>query len=109
MAAGNSYCLGIKSNDFFLKDNKKAFILWLNVPKVTAYGCSEDKFRKVISILAETGTLPPEYKPHPLKSNYKGCMECHITSDWLLVWKQNDKELILILTDTGTHSDIFGW
>ena len=40
---------------------------------------------------------------------YKGCMECHITSDWLLVWKQNDKELILILTDTGTHSDIFGW
>mgnify|MGYP000717648241 CR=1 FL=1 len=31
------------------------------------------------------------------------------TSDWLLVWKQNDKELILILTDTGTHSDIFGW
>ena len=37
MAAGNSYCLGIKSNDFFLKDNKKAFILWLNAPKVTAY------------------------------------------------------------------------
>ena len=37
MAAGNSYSLGIKSNDFFLKDNKKAFILWLNVPKVTAY------------------------------------------------------------------------
>ena len=34
-------------------------------------GCSEDKFRKVISILSETGTLPPEYKPHPLKSNYK--------------------------------------
>ena len=43
-------------------------------------GCSEDKFRKVISILSETGTLPPEYKPHPLKSNYKGCMECHITA-----------------------------
>ena len=37
MAAGYCYCLGIKSNVFFLKDNKKAFILWLNVPKVTAY------------------------------------------------------------------------
>jgi hypothetical protein len=37
MAAGYCYCLGTKSNDFFLKDNKKAFILWLNVPKVTAY------------------------------------------------------------------------
>jgi len=33
--------LGIKSNDFFLKDNKKAFILWLNVPKVTAYLCKK--------------------------------------------------------------------
>ena len=37
MTAGNSYFLGINSNDFFLKDNKKAFILWLNVTKVTAY------------------------------------------------------------------------
>ena len=37
MAAGYCYCLGINSNDFFLKDNKKAFILGLNVPKVTAY------------------------------------------------------------------------
>ena len=34
----DSYCLGIKSNDFFLKkNNEKAFILWFNVPKVTAY------------------------------------------------------------------------
>lgn len=39
MAAGYCYCLGIKSNAFFLKDNKKVFILWLNVPKVTAYNC----------------------------------------------------------------------
>jgi len=37
MAAGDCYCLGINSNGFFLKDNKKAFILGLNVPKVTAY------------------------------------------------------------------------
>ena len=43
MAACYCYCLGIKSNDFFLKDNKKAFILWLNVPKVTAYS---EWFRK---------------------------------------------------------------
>ena len=37
MAAGNSTFLGINSNDSFLRDNKKAFILWLNVPKVPAY------------------------------------------------------------------------
>lgn len=35
MVAGNSYILDIDSNDFFLKDNKKAFTLWLKVPKVT--------------------------------------------------------------------------
>ena len=37
MAAGYCYFLGINSNAFFLKDNKKTFILGLNVPKVTAY------------------------------------------------------------------------
>ena len=37
MAAGYCYCLGINSNAFFLNDYKKAFILGLNVPKVTAY------------------------------------------------------------------------
>ena len=34
-------------------------------------------------------------------------MECHIQPDWLLVWLQNDNELTLLLTDTGTHSDLF--
>ena len=72
-------------------------------------GCDEELFRTAITILAETGSLPKEYKPHPLKGNYKGCMECHLTPDWLLVWKQNDKELVLLLVDTGTHQDIFGW
>ena len=58
MAAGNSYCLGIKSNDFFLKDNKKAFILWLNVPKVTAYilfrrlDCVDDVMEYTVSEFA---------------------------------------------------------
>ena len=46
MAAGYCYGLGIKSNDFFLKDNKKAFILWLNVPKVTAYPQRRGIFQK---------------------------------------------------------------
>ena len=36
-----------------------------------------------------------------------GCWECHITSDWLLIWQQDDKQLRLILVDTGSHSDLF--
>jgi len=70
-------------------------------------GLDENIFVEAISILAETGTLPPQYKPHPLHGRYEGCMECHLQPDWLLVWQQNDKELILILIDTGTHSDLF--
>lgn len=34
-------------------------------------------------------------------------LECHIQSDWLLIWQQNDEELILLFTNTGTHSDLF--
>ena len=71
-------------------------------------GCKQNDFRKVLSILAECGSLPPEYRPHKLKGKYKECWECHINPDWLLVWEQYDTELILILADTGTHSDLFG-
>jgi len=35
-------------------------------------------------------------------------MECHISPDWLLLWKQNENDLILVLTNTGTHSDLLG-
>jgi mRNA interferase YafQ len=62
---------------------------------------------KVIDTLQETGTLPSKDKPHKLTGNFKGCWECHIKPDWLLIWKQNDKELILLFLDTGTHSDLF--
>lgn len=71
-------------------------------------GYDQNIFKKAISILSETGSLPDRYRPHRLHGNYEGFWECHLQSDWLLVWMQNDQELILILTDIGTHSDIFG-
>lgn len=63
--------------------------------------------KEVVKLLAKSGRLPQKYKPHKLKGNYEGLWECHIKPDWLLVWKQNDQELILLLTNTGTHSDLF--
>jgi len=62
-----------------------------------------------VEILATEGRLPEEYKPHPLRGNYQGFMECHIQPDWLLVWKQENNNLTLLLTNTGSHSYIFGW
>lgn len=62
---------------------------------------------KVITMLAEDQQLPAEYRDHNLSGDYKGCRECHIAPDWLLVYEIQKKELILYLTRTGTHSDIF--
>jgi len=70
-------------------------------------GLDMQALHQVIRLLAETGTLPQEYRPHMLAGTHKNIWECHIKPDWLLLWKQNDEELILIMTNTGTHSDIF--
>ena len=62
---------------------------------------------KAVEILSQTGALPPTYRPHKLSGTYEGCWECHIKGDWLLIWEQNDAELYLLFTGTGTHSDLF--
>lgn len=64
-------------------------------------------FTDTLDLLQATGTLPPEYKAHRLIGDYAGCWECHMQPDWLLVWRQNDQELELVLIDTRTHSDLF--
>lgn len=61
----------------------------------------------VVDVLAEGKELPEKYRDHNLTGNYKGCRECHITPDWLLIYEVADKELILYLTRTGSHSDLF--
>ncbi|WP_353079530.1 type II toxin-antitoxin system YafQ family toxin [Flavobacterium sp.] len=70
-------------------------------------GYNMELIQKVISILSNTGKLPEKYKPHKLSGNYENCWECHIKGDWLLIWMQNDQELTLLFTNTGTHSDLF--
>ena len=57
-----------------------------------------EKLKKVIRLLEETGKLPSEYKPHKLSGQYAGSWECHIMPDWLLIWKQFNDELVLVMT-----------
>lgn len=59
----------------------------------------------VLTILCNEQPLSPKYKDHTLSGNYEGHRECHITPDWLLIYKIEHN--ILILTRTGTHSDLF--
>ena len=66
------------------------------------------ELRKVMMLLVETGTLPVTYRAHKLKGKKgQATWECHIQPDWLLVWEQHDDELIMLMLDTGTHSDLF--
>ena len=51
--------------------------------------------------------LSEKYRDHELSGNYSGCRECHIEPDWLLIYEIHNDKLILILTRTGTHSDLF--
>ena len=62
---------------------------------------------EVIKILASGHPLPEKNRDHPLSGNFDGCRECHITPDWLLIYEISNEELILYLTRTGTHSDLF--
>ena len=71
-------------------------------------GYDEHLLTEVLSILVDKGCLPDKYRPHILHGNYEGYWECHITADWLLIWDQNETELILLMLTTGTHSDLFG-
>lgn len=97
---------------------------------------SSSKFRKSVKRLKKRGTdLTPldaiidllasrsltadeihEYRDHPLSGNHAGYRDIHIggaTSDWVLIYRiVGDsielEDTTLELSDTGTHSDLFG-
>jgi mRNA interferase YafQ len=50
--------------------------------------------------------LPASYKAHKLVGTYKGCMECHIEGDFLLIWVDDDSDIIEVLR-LGAHSELF--
>ena len=62
---------------------------------------------QVVDFLAKGELLPEKYKDHALSGDYVGFRECHITPDWLLVYAIKNETLVLTLSRTGTHSDLF--
>lgn len=61
----------------------------------------------IIKHLIDTGTVPREYKPHLLRGNWAGHMECHIKGDFLLIWYDKVAHEIT-LSRLGTHAELFG-
>lgn len=67
----------IKYQTSFKKDYKR----------IKKRGYDTKLLKKAVEILAAGEPLPEEYKDHTLSGNFKGCRECHIAPDWLLVYE----------------------
>ena len=65
-----------------------------------------EKLNEVLRMLENEEPLPPELKAHFLQGNLKGCLECHIENDFLLIWFDEDMGIIELLR-LGTHSELF--
>ena len=68
-------------------------------------GKALSKIKKIIRKLVDEERLEAKFKDHKLVGNYKGRRECHIESDWLLIYKLMDAEIVF--ERTGSHSDLF--
>lgn len=61
----------------------------------------------IVLKLANGENLDEKYKDHLLIGNYKGCRECHIKPDLLLIYKINNDEVELVLVEVGKHAKLF--
>lgn len=89
--------LTVKPTAVFRKDYKLAIRRGLKITLLDA----------VIETLASGGALPEKNRDHALSGDYEGYRECHIASDWLLIYCIEDDVLVLVLARTGSHSDLF--
>lgn len=80
---------------------KKDYKRYKNQPKKL------DALKEVLWMLRNEQPIPAEYKPHMLLGQYRGCMECHIQGDFLLVWFDLERDIIELVR-LGTHSELFG-
>ncbi|MBT5709239.1 type II toxin-antitoxin system YafQ family toxin [bacterium] len=68
-------------------------------------GKDPKKLIKILEFLIGENALPSGYLDHPLKGRWKGRRDCHIESDWVLIYRVSKNERRL--ERTGSHSDLF--
>ena len=64
-----------------------------------------EKFKFVAEALIEGQELDPIHRDHKLIGNFIGRRECHLESDWLLIYKLVEGRVIF--ERMGSHSDLF--
>ena len=68
-------------------------------------GKNLEKLKIIIRSIAAAEPLDDIHRDHRLTGNWKGRRECHIESDWLLIYMVGSKRVVF--ERTGTHSDFF--
>ena len=69
-------------------------------------GADIGKLEAVVKALACGETLAPKHRDHALSGNLAGFRDCHVENDWVLLYTIDNGALVLVLTRTGTHSDL---
>ncbi len=89
--------LTLKTTAQFRKDYKR----------LKKRGYNLNLLEEVLQSLIEEKPLAEKFRDHALAGKYTGFRECHILPDWLLVYQIDSEMLFLIVSRTGTHSDLF--
>ncbi len=74
--------------------------------RIKKQGKNLSLLKNIINQLIAEQTLPPENRDHSLSGKHTGYRECHIQSDWLLIYKQDKDNLILTVSRTGSHAEL---
>ncbi len=76
-----------------------------DVKRAQKRGKDLDKLWNVVEALQSGEVLSPRHSPHRLSGQWSEYWECHIESDWLLIWGYDNE--VLVLVRSGTHTDLF--
>ena len=79
-----------------------------SLKKVMKQGKNIDKLLNVVSMLSKKQKLDSKYRDHALYNNkrFKDCRDVYIEPDWILIYKYLEDKIILLLVDTGSHSEV---
>ena len=80
---------------------RKDYRRYLNKPKFLA------ALNDILRMLESGLPVPADRSPHKLHGTFKGCMECHIGGDYLLIWMDMTTDTVKLVR-LGTHHELFG-
>ncbi len=76
-----------------------------DLKRLQKQGKDMEKLKEVIRLLCEGKELPPRFSDHPLKGAWSDFRDCHIEPDWVLIYRIENTELLLVLARSGSHSE----